>query len=163
MLIILFGLSGSGKNFVAEIMARHFHFHFFDADTLLPQPMLDCIQQKKMFTQAMRDDFTKLVINKITELKAVHKNLVIAQAFYKEKNRSEVHKAFPHARFIYVRADLEKIISRLQKSIHNIDAEYAAQISIHFEDPKLSHSNIVNNTNEADVISQLQNLLHQFH
>jgi gluconate kinase len=165
MLIILFGLSGSGKNFVAEILASHFHFHFFDADSVLPQEMRVCIQQKKMFTQAMRDHFTDIIKKNIAELKTTDNstNLVVTQALYKEKNRREILEAYPDAKFIYVQADLEKILVRLQKSHHNIDADYAKKISVNFQDPKLPHKIIINNTNKEDVISQLQVFLQDFY
>src|ERR1700722_6120517 len=100
MLIILFGLSGSGKNFVADILANRFNFHFFDADSVLPQEMRDCIKQKNMFTQAMRDRFTETIKTNISHLERIHenKNLVVAQALYKEKNRNEIQEAFPEAK-----------------------------------------------------------------
>ena len=38
-LIILFGLAGSGKNYVGEILQKHFNYYFWDGDTLLTKEM----------------------------------------------------------------------------------------------------------------------------
>jgi gluconokinase len=161
MLIILFGLSGSGKNFVAEILKQSFGFEFFDADSILPQEMLDCIAQKKMFTQAMRDKFTRDIKEKITELQSTDasEKLVVTQALYKEKNRLEIQNAFPDAHFIHVQADVETIQTRLLKSHREVDPNYAKKISVNFESPQLTHITLINNTNEADVVNQLEDLL----
>ncbi len=161
MLIILFGLSGSGKNFVAEILEQDFGFEFFDADSILPQAMRDCIAQKKMFTQAMRDKFTTDIKNKITTLQSTgaNENLVVTQALYKEKNRLEIQDAFPAAKFIHVQADVETIQTRLHKSHREVDPDYAKKISVNFESPQLTHITLINNTNKADVVKQLDELL----
>jgi gluconokinase len=160
MLIILFGLSGSGKNFVAEILEQHFGFEFFDADRIMPIEMRDCVAQKKMFTQEMRDLFTNIIKDKITELEnsGAAKKLVVTQALYKEKNRLELQKAFLYAQFIHVQADIEKIQARLQKSKSNVDPDYAMKISANFEFPQLAHIALINNTNKADVISEVEKL-----
>ena len=39
MLIILFGLSGSGKNFVGNVLVKHFGFYFWDTDDALLDEM----------------------------------------------------------------------------------------------------------------------------
>jgi gluconokinase len=155
MLSILFGLSGSGKNFVGEILARDFGYYFWDADTVLLPEMRECIKQKKPFTQTMRDDFTRSIINKVTELKNQHPKLAIAQALYKEKNRQEILAAFPDAQLVWIKSTPEKIVERLTKRNASIDIEYAQQISRYFEATKLPHLEIVNTSDEQAIINQL--------
>jgi gluconokinase len=156
MQIILFGLSGSGKNFIGEILQKHFNFYFWDADTALPAPMRECIAEKRPFTQEMRDSFTRIMIANIAELKKTHKKLAIAQALYKEKNRLEIQAAFPAIELLHVTADLENIIARLTYGNNAIDAKYAKMISVNFEKPVLMHHVIDNNSDADAIIMQIR-------
>ena len=163
MLIILFGLSGSGKNFVGNILQNHFDFHFWDADQALPQDMLDCIAQKQSFTQAQRDNFTRVIIEKVSSLEnnPNNQNLVVAQALYKEKNRKEIQDAFPDAIFFHVKASPEKIMARRRNSNEGIDADYAKKISLNFENPILTHEDIENNSDKQAIVEQLSSYLNK--
>jgi shikimate kinase len=48
LLIILFGLSGSGKNYVGRILRDDFGFLFYDADTDLTPEMQDAIKRQML-------------------------------------------------------------------------------------------------------------------
>src|SRR3989338_52516 len=112
MLIILFGLSGSGKNFVGEILAIEFHFHYWDAHSALPVDMREAIVNRQFFTQAMRDRFTALVIQKIFALQSQHQHLVVSLALYKEQNRIQLCSLFKEAAFIRIQATELNIMTR---------------------------------------------------
>jgi gluconate kinase len=161
MLLILFGLSASGKNFVGEILAEQFNYHFWDADTILPPVMLDAIKQKATFTQQMRDDFTTNIIQHVTQIQKQHNNLVVTQAFYKESNRLQLLHAFPTAKLVQIKAEPSIIAARLEKNNKSIDIDYAEKIKVNFEDTKLPHTAIVNNTDKTAVISQIKTILNQ--
>ncbi len=163
MLIILFGLSGSGKNFVGEILAEHFNYHFLDADTALPQDMRNAIEKKESFTQAMRDNFTHIIIKNVSELQAKHENIVIAQAFYKETNRDQIRRAFPNSKLIYIKADQSHIIERLKKRNDTIDVEYANKISRNFEEPSSFLQDVIeNNEDKEAVIEKLKSFFEHY-
>lgn len=159
MLIILFGLAGSGKNFVGEILANHFGYYFWDADAILPVNMQDSIKQKKAFTQTMRDEFTQALIKKIHELFITHKKLVIAQALYKECNREMIQNEFPDAIFILVKADPKIISHRIKNRKSVVDEEYAKKIQSNFEMPLLKHNVIDNNSDENAILLQLNKVI----
>lgn len=158
-LIILFGLAGVGKSFVGQLLKNKFDYYFWDADDSLPKEMRDCIRARQPFTQSMRDDFAKITIQKITDLSVKHKNLVISQALYKEKNRLEIQTRFPKALFIHVQAPLSVILQRLQQRQDDVDEEYAKKIALNFEEPLLSHHMLINNADESDIVSQLKMIL----
>ncbi|MDR3478016.1 MAG: shikimate kinase [Gammaproteobacteria bacterium] len=158
MLIVIFGLSGSGKNFVSHILANHFGFYFYDADQLLPQTVLNAIQNKQLFTQSMRDDLTLLIIKKITDLKKKHPNLVIAQGLYKNKNRTELLSALPDAKLIWVEATPENISARLISRRDDVDEPYANKLSTNFEKPTHPYVSVKNNADESSIILQLLEL-----
>jgi gluconokinase len=159
MLIILYGLSGSGKNFVGEILAKQFGYHFWDADSILPVEMRECIKKKLSFTQAMRDNFTSLIIQHVTELQKQHANLVITQAFYKEKNRQQLLTAFPTAKLTQIEAEPAIIAARLGNNDRSIAVDYAEKIKVNFENTQLPHEVIINNSDKNAVITQLKKTL----
>jgi gluconate kinase len=155
MIFILFGLSGSGKNFAGELLAKNFDFYFWDADTMLPPTMRAAIQKQEVFTQAMRDEFTQIIIENIRILNKEHPNLAVAQALYKEKNRKQIIQAFPAAKLIQIKAHPEIIATRLLRN----SKSYAEKIRSNFEESNLPHTVIDNNTDIHAVQSQLQNII----
>lgn len=158
MLLILFGPPGVGKSFIGRIFRDDLQFHFYDADSDLTDEMLSMIARKETFTQAMRDEYTQLVINKIQILSKQYKNLVIAQALAIEKNRLFLQQMFPHAQFVYVEASIEKANQRLLKRRDGIsvDIEYAEKIRNIFEKPALKHLLLDNNSGKEHVLEQLK-------
>ena len=159
MLLILIGLSGSGKNFVGEILAREFDFYFWDADIDIPQNMREQIYKKEFLSQKMRDEFTENIIRKIAELKIKHPKLVISQALYKERNRHQIALAYPDAQFIHVVSNKKNINDRLQQRNNWVDQTYADKISMHFENPHKIDATITNNSDATAIILQLHGLL----
>jgi gluconokinase len=159
MLLILFGLSGSGKNFVGDILAKEFNYFFWDADTILSPEMRDCIKNKTSFTQAMRDNFTKAIIQNISQLQTQQANLVVAQAFYKESNRQQLLTAFPTAQLIQIKAEPSIIATRLQKNSNSINLDYAEKIKVNFEETALPHQIIINNSDSAAIVEQLKQII----
>ncbi len=160
MQLILFGLSGSGKNYVGEILAKEFGYHFWDGDSVLTGEMRDCIKNKQPFTQTMRDTFTAVIINHINRLTKEYVDVVIAQGFYKERNRCQIQHAVPAAQLVHIHANLELIQNRLRKHHETDYLDYAKKISLNFEAPQLPHHVINNETDEQSVIEQLDTLLH---
>ena len=157
MILILFGLSGSGKNFAGEILAKNLDFFFWDADSVLTKEMLAAIQKHEVFTQAMRDEFTAIIIANIGELSEQHENLAVAQAFYKEKNREQLLAAIPAAHLIQINAQPEIIANRLQTTTKT----YAEKIRAGFEETGLPHMLISNNTDSNAVLTQLKNTINK--
>lgn len=156
MLIILFGLAGSGKNFVGHIISNKFGYLFWDADEALTSKMKEAILEKKQFTQSMRDEYVQNIVIDIEKLLKVNSKLVIAQALYKEQNRLQILNHFPNAIFIQVCTNWSVIIKRLVNASENlIDLDYAKLILQQYEEPQLPHKIVTNNDDEAAVISQL--------
>ena len=160
MLIILFGLAGAGKNHIAQILSSPpYDYYFCDADTALTQEIKLAIQTKTPFTQQMRDNYTDVIIKKISELQPSHPNLVITQALYKEKNRKVLLSHFPDAKFIWVTSLPALINNRLKQRKDWVDEEYANLLQKDFENPTLPHFKIENNEDKTALITNLNQLL----
>lgn len=159
MLLYLFGLPAAGKNYVGEILAEDFGFHFHDADHDLTAEMREAIRLGRPFTEAMRDRFYELVIERIEELTAAYPNVAVAQATFKEKHRNRILERFPEAVMVLVEADEAVRIERLQRGNNLITADYARQIARHYEPPTCDCEVLVNNGGRAAVVEQLTALL----
>lgn len=159
--MILFGLPGSGKTFVGEVLQRHFGYHFYDGDTKLTEEMINAIDHKIDVTDSMRNVFFNNLSQEIRELRMAHKKLALAQTFIKEKYRELFLRAFPDVQFILVETETHIRENRLSKRVASpLDKEYARKISRNFEIPKVSHYIITNNVaGEESVKAQITSIL----
>jgi gluconate kinase len=159
MLIYLFGLPAAGKNYVGEVLAEEFGFHFHDADCDLTAEMHEAIRLGQSFTEAMRDRFYDVVIERIEELTVTHENVAVAQATFKEKHRNRILERFPQALMVLVEADEAVRIERLQRGNNLITADYARQIAKHYEPPTCDCVVLENNDGREAVVKRLADLL----
>lgn len=119
MIIIIFGLAASGKTYVGKVISKYFNCHHTDADRWLSPEMKEYIVEKKLFTIDMLEDFTLNIIGNIEILREEHKNLVISQALYRQKNRDTIKQYFstnaPHEDllFLQIEANDDIIYNRL--------------------------------------------------
>ena len=159
MFIVLFGLSGTGKNYVSRIMAKNLNFVVLNGDDLLPEDMLESIARKIAFTQAQRDRFTETLIAAARKITAP--NIVLVQALYKNKNRERISEAFPHCQFIQVTTRADIIAGRLQKRDKMNALNYAQKISPNFEPPTHPFFTLTNhiNNDEFGIMAQLRMML----
>lgn len=160
MLIILFGLAGSGKTFVGQKLSDYSNFYFWDADEVITEAMKQCIHEKRSFTQEIRDEYFKIVIERIQLLYIQHKNIIVSQAFYKNKNREKILSEFPDCIFIQITSNFPILLDRLRKRNNSINAEYAKVISAHYEPPTHPYFIITNNVqnNPTLLINQISRI-----
>lgn len=159
MLIILFGLAGSGKNYVGEILASEFGYFYWDADQAMPNEMREAIHQRANFTQTMRDNLTNIIIKHIADFKIKYSKIAISQALYKEQNRNQLLSVYPEAKLIEVKANLKNRIAHLKQRNDEIDQGYAEKISHNFEKPTISHGIVTNNSDRIAIINQLKKIV----
>jgi shikimate kinase len=158
MLVVLFGLAGAGKTYAGKLLSEQSSFYFWDADEVLTDEMHECIREKRSFTQEMRDRYFALVIERVKELCKAHENVVITQAFYKNKNREQVLSEFPDSLFIQVSVELKTLVQRLRKRNNSVDEEYANKICANFEVPTHRYYSINNDleNNESSLVTQFR-------
>jgi gluconate kinase len=159
MIVVLFGLLGCGKNYVGKIF-EEFGFHFYDADQDLTPMMKNAILNHQVFTDEMRDEYFDIVISRIAELKECHKDLVVAQALFKNKHRQKILKAFPDAQFIWIQSALELISERLTARANHIAGKsYGELVNSHFETPTIPCEILMNNDGREEVLDQIKSIL----
>lgn len=160
-LIILFGLPRTGKSYIGKIFKEYFGFYFFDGDKELSDKMKMAIKNKQPFTDVMRNAFFNRLINKMRLLKMKHQKLVITQTYIKEKYRLQVINSCPEAQFILVKtADSIRERRLSHRKLVPLKTEYARQMILNFEVPKIKHFTLVNDKEgKEDLIRQIRLLL----
>ncbi len=73
MIFVLFGLPGSGKTHVAQVLRKHFNFFIHDGDDDLPPVMKKLLLTSVPISDEMRDVFFKKLI---THVKILEKNMI---------------------------------------------------------------------------------------
>ena len=145
MIVVLIGLSGSGKSFVANILHREFGFEWIRSDQIRKEMAgIEPAQKVKVgFSEGIySEDWTKKVYERMLDLAEEKlkegKKVVLDATFLRAWQRERVKERFPSAVFIWVIAKEEEIIKRLSSRQDISDAEvetYLRQKEV-FEPPE---------------------------
>lgn len=155
MIYVLFGPPGVGKTYIGQLVSKVKGWHFFDADILYDDELKFLLRSGK-YSQEIRDVFIrKLIIATESLLTKGVNNLVIAEAFTKEKNRIEFLDYFDQ-QVCYIMVDASKKLAgkrmkaRLKKGEHVVDNFVFEFVWDEFENPKIPCRKI-NNENSTDL------------
>jgi len=160
MLIFLFGLPGSGKNYVGNIFQEEFDFYFHDADSDLTPKFKQFISNGIIAPDEIRDDYYNLLISHIKELYRKHKRIVVADVLLKEKHRKLMQSHFPNAYFILLNCNPSILDSRLKERKHFVSKDYAIKFRSIFEPPTIKHIKFSNNKNGNEgIVKQIKDVL----
>ncbi len=160
MIIILFGLSGSGKTYIGNLLASEFGFHHIDGDQFLTLKMKEFIKNNKSFSQEMVDEFTIDLINEIDSSRIKHPNLVISQGLYRSKNRLQILNAFKEkTRIIFIQVNSSNAYQRVINRNNQVSIELAEKISANFEEMPEAFQINNNSENDLALIKQLKTIL----
>ena len=98
MLFVIFGEMGVGKNYVGEKLASYLECDFFDGDLVAPQTMVEKVSKFKPLSQEDIDIYVSMClvpsINDRLNSNFQQKNLVVAQALYREEHRLFIEQVF---------------------------------------------------------------------
>jgi gluconate kinase len=158
-LLVMFGLPGAGKTYVARQLTR-FGFHVHDADDDLPQDMRSAIAHAMPVTVDMRDRFMSAVREHALQLTNRHPRVVIAQTFLKQIHRDAFVSLFPTALFVLVTAEQNLRITRLeQRTRQPLEPGYAHAMVTAFDPPVALFATIINNSDASCLQAQLEKLV----
>lgn len=155
MIIVLFGLPGVGKSFIAEVFRDNFGFYIYDADKKLPLAAFQAIKKKRMVSEVTRQKFYKRLIKDAAQLEKKYGSIVVPRTFTYNRSRSFFKKLLPQSQFILVKASHKIRSKRVIKRDHHIDLEYAKKFDSIFEKPDISHF-VIKNTRRGKTILRRQ-------
>lgn len=160
--LYLFGLSGAGKNYVADLLGRVLGIAVYHADADLTMEMRQAVSEKRQFTEEMRDRYFGVIADKIDQQLQSVPRLVVTQATYKTQHRKLLEERFPGIFFIWVDAPEELITKRLIARGDDITPEYAKKMRANFETPDDSIPRLVNSGPEEGILEQLALIFKKF-
>ena len=167
MIYVLFGPPGVGKTYTGQLLSRTFDLPFFDADTLIDAEEMQLLQSGR-YDQGARDRFVAKLINHIQLLVDDHgktQDIVVAEAFTKEKNRIDFMNQFVgNTCYIMVNTPAnvakKRAIDRLSRSHHVINLKALDLIWKEFEQPRMLFVSLNNyRVTDDDLITQFDNLI----
>ncbi|RNC77348.1 gluconokinase [Piscirickettsia salmonis] len=162
MLIILYGPPGVGKSYICQWLAKRYAFYCYDADTHLTQQMRQCINNRQPFSQMMRDAFFTQVIRHIQRYLKQYHAVVMAQAISQKKNREQLRRAFPDARFVHINTSAQLQLERLESRGDWVTADWVDKLIAVQEPANTEHDHINNNHDTSHLEQQFSQLFKQW-
>jgi gluconokinase len=129
VIIVLMGVSGSGKTTVGQALARQLGFTFVDADDFHPAANVEKMHRGEPLTDEDRRPWLAAIHQRLLEAAQRGENVVLACSALKHAYRDYLqHEEPEHIYFVYLRGSEELIGRRL------------AARGGHFMNPHLLHS-----------------------
>ncbi len=113
MVVIVMGVSGSGKSTIGMMLARDLGCDFRDADDLHPQENRDKMHRGIPLTDEDRRPWLAAVRALIDRYENAGTNLVIACSALKEAYRKTLTDGVHDVRIVYLKGSIELIAQRL--------------------------------------------------
>lgn len=114
MIIILMGVSGSGKTTIGERLARALDWPFYDGDSFHPPENVAQMAAGIPLTDEERDGWLAKLADLIDRLSKNNESAVLACSALKETYRQRLKQAGDDVRFVYLKGSYELIRTRLE-------------------------------------------------
>ena len=114
MIIVLMGVTGSGKSTVGELLARQLDWRLFDGDDFHPPANIEKLRRGVALDDKDRDPWLRAIRECITAIIDRRDNAVIACSALKHSYRRILHVS-DEVVFVYLKADMALVRKRLKK------------------------------------------------
>lgn len=160
MLLILFGLPGAGKTYAGRLLAAEFGFHFHEADDDIPDDYRRRVLQGEVVSEADRDAYHRLLLDRLAGLGAAHPRLAVAAPLLRDRHRRWLAERFPDAVFVLVQCPEATWEARLAGRAHTVSLDYARRVRTLYEPPTIAHHLLDDAADRPDTLrEQLRQLL----
>lgn len=127
-LIVVMGVSGSGKSTISQALASHFGFRYIDGDDYHSQEAKDRMGSGLPLTDNMRSPWVQSILGHLHQLSYMGESVVLAFSGLKKVHREKMRQTDFDVTFLFLSGDKTVIRQRLQAR------------SSHFMPPKLLDS-----------------------
>src|SRR6476660_900568 len=114
MIVVVMGVSGSGKSTIGQPLAERLDFPFLDADEFHPPENVAKMASGTPLTDEDRWPWLALLNTKLKN----EKNAVLACSALKQSYRDALARGLADCRFVHLRGTIELIRSRLADRKH---------------------------------------------
>ena len=115
MVILIMGVSGSGKTTIGEGLALELKWKFRDADDFHPAANIEKMRQGISLNDDDRRPWLQALRQAIDESLQTHDNLILACSALKAAYRQILGKSSEQVKFIYLKGSFELIEQRLKQ------------------------------------------------
>ncbi|MFP4364465.1 MAG: gluconokinase [Spirochaetia bacterium] len=124
MVIIVMGVSGTGKTTIGKALAKKLDADFYDADDYHPKENKEKMASRKPLNDEDRKPWLRRLSRLIKNHLETNTTMVLACSALKKKYRNTLHASDPQVTLIFLTADYEVLKSRLQnRDSHFFPAE----------------------------------------
>ncbi len=131
MIVVVMGLSGSGKSFIANILHSDFSFEWLRSDIIRkelagvkPEEHVKAGFGEDIYSEEWTRRVYEEMVKRAQDLEAKGKNVVLDATFLKSWQRDLVKRKFPYAFFLLAKASEEEIRRRLSRREDVSDADW---------------------------------------
>jgi gluconokinase len=118
MLVVLMGVSGSGKTAVGEVLARDLGWAWFDADDYHPPANVEKMRSGQPLTDADRWPWLDLLNGLMRAEDAKGRSAVLGCSALKQVYRDRLSQGLADVRWVHLKGSFDFILSRLQQRKH---------------------------------------------
>lgn len=123
MIVILIGVSGSGKTTIGKQLADSLEWKFYDGDDFHPPENIEKMQAGIPLEDADRIPWLQVIRDAIAQWLRENKNVVLTCSALKESYRQMLSINSKDVKFIYLKGSFELIEKRLQDRKHHFMSE----------------------------------------
>jgi len=114
VIVILFGVSGSGKTTIGKLLAEQLGWRFYEADDFHPRANIEKMRSGRPLTDEDRWPWLKLLREQITRSLAAKENAVLACSALKRVYRERLCVS-NDVKFLFLRGDYALIERQLRR------------------------------------------------
>ncbi|HUW53414.1 MAG TPA: gluconokinase, GntK/IdnK-type [Rhodanobacter sp.] len=122
MVIVVMGVSGSGKSSLAAALAEAEGWDFQEGDELHPPANIDKMRAGSALTDADREPWLDRVADWIGDELRQQRDGVISCSALRRRYRERLRQTGSNVRFVYIRVPRDELLRRLQQRDHFMPA-----------------------------------------
>lgn len=114
MILIIMGVSGSGKSTIGQSLASALGWSFYDGDDFHPAANVEKMANGIALTDADRAGWLAALAQLISQLNDDEKSGLIACSALKQRYREILQQGLSNVQFVYLKGSYDLILQRLQ-------------------------------------------------